>query len=206
MRKFATFEERLSTWTTETMQSVFELDATDAKLGVAPTNNEKFGDYQCNAAMELSKVLKMAPRKIAQDFLDKAVLPGFVEKIEIAGPGFINFFLSNVALAEYIQQQENNPRLGVDQVGKVVPCMVMEAMEVLVVMVNMKSMIHCLPLAPPLLPLAQHLHPPVQHRHRPKKMFFSVVFQSTLSCSMLLLQLYSAMHHSLGQLLADRDW
>jgi arginyl-tRNA synthetase len=118
MREFATFEERLSAWTTETMKSVFGLEDTEVKLGVEPTGNERFGDYQCNAAMELAKALKKAPRQIAQEFADTAVLPDFVEKIEIAGPGFINFFLSNSALAGYIQSLENDPHLGTGQVGQ----------------------------------------------------------------------------------------
>jgi len=118
MREFATFEERLSAWTTEAMQSVFGLEDTGVHLGVAPTNNDKFGDYQCNAAMELSRVLKKAPRQIAQEFVDAANLPDFVEKIEIAGPGFINFFLSNGALADYIEVLEKDPFLGTEQVGQ----------------------------------------------------------------------------------------
>ncbi|MCF7864530.1 MAG: arginine--tRNA ligase [Kiritimatiellales bacterium] len=118
MREFAPFEERLSAWTTETMLSIFGLNGSDVKLGVAPTTNEKFGDYQCNAAMELSKVLKKPPRQVAQEFVDAATLPDFVAKIEIAGPGFINFFLSNTALANYIQTLESNPHLGVEQVGQ----------------------------------------------------------------------------------------
>ncbi len=118
MREFATFEERLSAWTTDTMQTVFGLEESSVKLGVSPTQNETFGDYQCNAAMELAKVLKKAPRQIAQEFSDAAKLPDFVEKIEIAGPGFINFFLSNAALAEHIQSLENDSHLGVEQAGQ----------------------------------------------------------------------------------------
>ena len=118
MREFATFEERLSVWTTDAMQSVFGLDGTDVHLGVSPTNNDKFGDYQCNAAMVLSKQLKKAPRQIAQEFADTAELPDFVEKIEIAGPGFINFFLSTAALAEHIQSLEKDPNFGVEQIGQ----------------------------------------------------------------------------------------
>ncbi|MDF7822571.1 arginine--tRNA ligase [Pontiellaceae bacterium B12227] len=117
MRKFATFEERLSVWTADAMKEVFGLSDSDVNLGVAPTNNDKFGDYQCNAAMVLSKQLKKAPRQIAQEFADAAVLPDFVEKIEIAGPGFINFFLSNKALANHIQSLENDPSQGTEQVG-----------------------------------------------------------------------------------------
>lgn len=118
MRKFATFEERLSAWTTDAMKAVFALTDTEVHLGVSPTNNEKFGDYQCNAAMELARTLKKAPRQIAQEFADAAELPDFVDKIEIAGPGFINFFLSNSALADYIQSLEDDPRLGVEQIGE----------------------------------------------------------------------------------------
>jgi arginyl-tRNA synthetase len=118
MREFATFEERLSAWTTEAMSSVFGLENEGVHLGVAPTNNDKFGDYQCNAAMELARTLKKAPRQIAEEFIAAAQLPDFVEKIEIAGPGFINFFLSNRALAGYIESLENDPFLGAEQVGQ----------------------------------------------------------------------------------------
>lgn len=114
----ATFEEKLSQWTSESMQQVFGLEETDVKLGVAPTNNEQFGDYQCNAAMELARTLKKAPRQIAQEFVDKAKKPDFVEKIEIAGPGFINFFLRNESLANYVQSVQKDETLGTSQVGQ----------------------------------------------------------------------------------------
>jgi arginyl-tRNA synthetase len=118
MREFATFEERLSAWTTDAMQSVFGLEDSGVHLGVTPTNNDRFGDYQCNAAMELTRTLKKAPRQIAQEFVDAALLPDFVEKIEIAGPGFINFFLSDSALSAYIESLEKDPFHGVDQAGE----------------------------------------------------------------------------------------
>ncbi len=118
MREFATFEERLSAWTTEAMHSMFGLEDAGIHLGVTPTNNDKFGDYQCNAAMEMARTLKKPPRQIAQEFIDAAQLPDFVEKIEIAGPGFINFFLSNRALADYIESLEKDPFLGAAQVGQ----------------------------------------------------------------------------------------
>ncbi len=118
MREFTTFEERLSVWTAEAMRSIFGMDEADVHLGVSPTNNEKFGDYQCNAAMSLAKPLQKAPRQIAQEFVDAAELPDFVEKIEIAGPGFINFFLANSALSSYIESLENDPHLGAEQAGQ----------------------------------------------------------------------------------------
>ncbi len=118
MREFATFEERLSAWTADAMKSIFGLEDAAVNLGVSPTNNDKFGDYQCNAAMVLSKQLKKAPREIAQQFADAAELPDFVEKIEIAGPGFINFYLTNSALAGYILSLEKDEHLGSEQVGE----------------------------------------------------------------------------------------
>jgi arginyl-tRNA synthetase len=118
MREFATFEERLSDWTTESMKAVFGLADSDVHLGVTPTNNEKFGDYQCNAAMELARTLKKAPRQIAEEFAGAAELPDFVDKIEIAGPGFINFFLSGSAVAAHVQSLENDVHVGVEQLGE----------------------------------------------------------------------------------------
>jgi arginyl-tRNA synthetase len=55
------------------------------------------GDYACNLAMQLAKPLKRSPREIAQALI--AVLPAspVVEKVEIAGAGFINVFLTTTA-------------------------------------------------------------------------------------------------------------
>src|SRR5690554_2888884 len=53
------------------------------------------GDFAANIAMLMAKEAKMNPRTIAQLIVDKFTLEGtWVEKIEIAGPGFINFYLS----------------------------------------------------------------------------------------------------------------
>lgn len=53
------------------------------------------GDFSCNAAMASAKSLRNNPRAIGQMIADAAVLDGTVfEKIEVAGPGFLNFFIS----------------------------------------------------------------------------------------------------------------
>lgn len=62
-----------------------------------------FGDLNSNAAMILAKDLKTNPRAIAQTVIDNFTHP-FVAKIEIAGPGFLNFFLTNTALIELSKQ------------------------------------------------------------------------------------------------------
>ncbi|MFT8390485.1 MAG: arginine--tRNA ligase [Sporolactobacillus sp.] len=61
------------------------------------------GDFATNMAMQLTRIAHMAPRKIAEslvDHFDKE--KGHIRKIEIAGPGFINFFLDNRYLTDLI--------------------------------------------------------------------------------------------------------
>lgn len=52
------------------------------------------GDYATNIALTLAKPLKSAPRKIAESLVKYLTVGGLLEKVEVAGPGFINLFLS----------------------------------------------------------------------------------------------------------------
>ncbi|GAE92545.1 arginyl-tRNA synthetase [Gracilibacillus boraciitolerans JCM 21714] len=70
------------------------------------------GDYATNIAMQLAKVAKKAPRQIAEDIvahIDQS--KGSIKSVDIAGPGFINFFIDNQYLTKLIptilEQQEN---------------------------------------------------------------------------------------------------
>ncbi|MDT2044837.1 arginine--tRNA ligase [Priestia aryabhattai] len=61
------------------------------------------GDYSTNMAMQLARIAKKAPRAIAEELVaqfDKS--KASIEKIEIAGPGFINFYMNNSYLTELI--------------------------------------------------------------------------------------------------------
>lgn len=61
------------------------------------------GDYSANAAFMLSKALRMPPRKIAEEIQNKINLSNtYFKKCEIAGPGFINFFLKNDFYADVL--------------------------------------------------------------------------------------------------------
>lgn len=61
------------------------------------------GDFSCNAAMASAKALRNNPRAIGQMIADAAVLDGTVfEKIEVAGPGFLNFFISHLWFNETV--------------------------------------------------------------------------------------------------------
>ncbi len=68
-----------------------------------PANKEN-GDYSSNAAMAWARDLKSAPRKIAQTIVDRLELcDTFVDRCEIAGPGFMNFYLKESYNACIIQ-------------------------------------------------------------------------------------------------------
>jgi arginyl-tRNA synthetase len=62
------------------------------------------GDYSCNAALILSKKLGKPPREIAEEISSKIEKGSLIEKIEIAGPGFINFFLSDSLISSEIKK------------------------------------------------------------------------------------------------------
>ena len=109
------FDQRLSEWATRGFRSCFHIECSGVE--VVPATNDSFGDFQCNAAMALAKELKRSPREIAQTFIDHVSLPDFVEKIEIAGPGFINLFLRDGAIAEHLQYLEKDEYLGIEQSG-----------------------------------------------------------------------------------------
>ncbi|MCG7339337.1 arginine--tRNA ligase [Staphylococcus sp. ACRSN] len=65
----------------------------------------KNGDYSSNIAMVLTKIAKRNPREIAQAIVDNLdTTAAKVEKIDIAGPGFINFYLDNSYLTEIITE------------------------------------------------------------------------------------------------------
>ena len=71
----------------------------EAELGsfkIETPSNREHGDYAVNAAMVWSKAFRNAPRKIAEELTARFNFEGsYVESAEIAGPGFINFFLSD---------------------------------------------------------------------------------------------------------------
>ena len=61
------------------------------------------GDYATNAAMKNCRLLKVAPRDAAQMIIEK-LDQSKIEKIEIAGPGFINFFMKNDSLQPVVEK------------------------------------------------------------------------------------------------------
>ena len=70
---------------------------------IEATKNRDHGDYAVNAAMVWSKLLRNAPRKIAEILESKFDFSGsYISRCEIAGPGFINFFLADKYYADIV--------------------------------------------------------------------------------------------------------
>ncbi|MEH7333318.1 arginine--tRNA ligase [Neobacillus drentensis] len=71
---------------------------------ILETPKEKaHGDYSTNMAMQLARVAKKAPRMIAESLIENFDRSkASIEKIELAGPGFINFYMNNAYLTDLI--------------------------------------------------------------------------------------------------------
>ncbi len=89
----------------------------DEYAGVDPilvtASNPKFGDYQANVALSLSKRLGQQPRAIASAIVEKLDVSDFCETPEIAGPGFINLKLKISYLEAQLNAIQADSRLGV---------------------------------------------------------------------------------------------
>ncbi|MDG2176184.1 MAG: arginine--tRNA ligase [Gammaproteobacteria bacterium] len=74
------------------------LDDSQALINYA--REEKFGDYQANGIMGAAKKLQQNPRQLGEKVLENLDLEGIADKMELAGPGFINIFISADFLAK----------------------------------------------------------------------------------------------------------
>ena len=82
---------------------------------ITPSTQPQFGHYQCNNSLKLAKQLQSNPRSIAQKIIDAwpQDLPEMIAKMEIAGPGFINIFLTTEYITDEINRVFHDARLGV---------------------------------------------------------------------------------------------
>ncbi|MDO8345757.1 MAG: arginine--tRNA ligase [Cellvibrio sp.] len=84
---------------------------------IAPGKKVGFGDYQANCAMGAAKAMGTNPRELAAKIVAALDLGGIADKIEIAGPGFINIDLKPEWLGEQIAKAQSDARLQVEQVA-----------------------------------------------------------------------------------------
>ena len=89
--------------------------AKNTQVEIEVPKDKNHGDFSTNIAMKLTKIMKNAPGKIAEAIVNNIVTDRtYIEKVEIAGPGFINFYLSDNRLYDGLKEAV---RLG-DDFGK----------------------------------------------------------------------------------------
>ncbi|MCH9626183.1 MAG: Arginine--tRNA ligase [Chlamydiales bacterium] len=84
----------------------------DLQMHVTEATSDEFGHYQCNSAMKMAKLAKKSPRAIAQTLVENLQTALF-EKVEIAGPGFINLTLKAPFLSNNVDQMLRDSHLGI---------------------------------------------------------------------------------------------
>ncbi|MBR9755537.1 arginine--tRNA ligase [Cobetia sp. 4B] len=74
------------------------------QIKVDPTKDKSHGDYASNLAMMTSKAAGMKPRDLAEKLIAALPASDAVSKVEIAGPGFLNFFADTGAVADIVRR------------------------------------------------------------------------------------------------------
>lgn len=85
-----------------------------SSIEIMQSSQEKFGHYQCNSAMKLAKQLQKPPRQISESINKNLDFKEVIEKVEIAGPGFINITLQKDYVARFAQSIVVDSHLAVD--------------------------------------------------------------------------------------------
>lgn len=118
-------ETLLAEWLLLAFKTAFGNELKLDSLRVQQTADHKFGDFQCNDAMQLARQLKRPPRAIAEAVTTALPLPSMLDKIEVAGPGFINLTVNRQWLADQLATLAAMPSFGLPDLGKG-DCIVMD--------------------------------------------------------------------------------
>ncbi|MBU0973483.1 MAG: arginine--tRNA ligase [Proteobacteria bacterium] len=87
-------------------------------MEIEEPKHDSQGDFSSNFAMVSAGIQKMAPKKIADILVSSMEQYDFIEKTEVAGPGFINFFLANSAWHPVVDQiLAQDTRFGASDMG-----------------------------------------------------------------------------------------
>jgi arginyl-tRNA synthetase len=106
-------QEQLKLKLTQALVAAFGTDYTNTDPILVAASNPKFGDYQANVALSLSKKLGKQPRIIAGEIVSKLDVSDICEPPEIAGPGFINLKLQTSYLEAQLNAIQLDSRLGI---------------------------------------------------------------------------------------------
>ena len=90
----------------ENINNIFKQDFSE-KINIENSTKKEFGDFQTNFAMMNSKAIGKNPREIATTLVENFKENNLIEKLEIAGPGFINIHLKNNFLNNEMKKIDN---------------------------------------------------------------------------------------------------
>lgn len=100
-------------------QQSLPIDISSIEVQLERTKDRNHGDFASNIAMVLAKPAKMNPRQIATLIVNTLPQHDLINKIEIAGPGFINFTLSATARQQVVAEVlKNSEKYGLSDYGK----------------------------------------------------------------------------------------
>ena len=83
-------------------------ESKDLSIEIVKTKSEEHGDWSSNVAMIEAKKRGENPKELAKKIINSISKEDWIEKIELAGPGFINFFLSKKANLKYLKELLDN--------------------------------------------------------------------------------------------------
>jgi arginyl-tRNA synthetase len=99
-------------------ESIIPSDVT-AEIKIDRTKDPLHGDFATNLALILSKPSKLSPKEVAKLITDRIGSYSEIEKVEIAGPGFINFFMHKEGLTKIIEKiLESKEKYGCSNLGE----------------------------------------------------------------------------------------
>ncbi len=88
----------------------------DCPAAVKISGNPQFGDYQINGVMGAAKKMKTNPQALAEQVVAYLALDDIAEKVEVAGPGFINIHLKSAWIAEQLNSLSKESNRGAEPV------------------------------------------------------------------------------------------
>jgi arginyl-tRNA synthetase len=105
----------------QALSSVFSSEQSEVpgtlNYTIEHPRDKSHGDFSTNIAMLYAKFLKMAPRALAERIIVELPVLNGIKKVEIAGPGFINFYLADDLLQQQLESMWQSDKLGVSLVN-----------------------------------------------------------------------------------------
>ena len=105
--------EQLKFQLEQALVAAFGTDYAETDPVLVPASNPKFGDYQSNIALSITKQLGQPPRAIAEQIVQHLDVTDICQLPTVAGPGFINLTLKPAYLEAQVSAIQADPRLGV---------------------------------------------------------------------------------------------